>query len=107
MRTKWEYIALRCQRKGLCNSARIAKRIDRVLQVLYGRKHTTRWKDEYKSLGSISIVSIAEDSDYCIACVEHDTDCDVCNFAKVAGKCIGDFGLYKRFIKALITEGGV
>jgi len=106
MQTKWEYITTRCKKEGYQQSAKIAKQIDEILQRLYGRKHTKTWQREYQLLDTRNLLHIAEDSSYCIACIEHVEICEDCKFAKVAGDC-GDYdSLFRKFLDTLVDEGG-
>jgi len=104
MKTKWEYIASRCERKGYHKSAKIAKEIDKILQELYGKEHTKAWKDEYEFLDCKSIIIIANDSTYCIACVKHDVTCKACDFGKKTGICSTRSSLYSKFKETLFAE---
>jgi len=106
MKTKWEYIAFRCEKKGFRKSAKIAKQIDKILKELYEERHTVTWKREYQSLDFKAIYSIAEDSYYCVACVKHDDMCEECKFGELTGICGYDSSLFKRFLDTFLAEGG-
>jgi len=104
MKTKWQYIASRCEAEGFSESAKIAKKIDKVLRKLYGKKHTLTWANDYKFLDSMTIFSVAKSLNYCIACEVHEVKCDFCDFGKEVGKCGDELSLYRNFVKTFLSE---
>jgi len=105
MKRKWEWIAEVCKKKGLKESAEIAKRIDEIMIKFYDNRHTPTWKNVIPDLKNTldEVAVVAGESLYCTACYISES-CGRCKFANEAGDCSDSSGLYQRFMAAFYDE---
>ena len=104
---KWQFIEIQCKRHGLYKSARIARKIDRILSDIYEIEHTAQWKEFYNTwkhepISVHKIYDIAGTAAYCVGCLRN--ECVHCLFAKVAGSCLSRDSLYRHFLTTLLDE---
>lgn len=95
MMSKWQFISWWCWSKGYPKPAKLAFEIEKSLRNLYGNTITPEWEKDFKTLkrefASLDPVDflfdIVNETEYCIACVTHNTNCKICKFAEIHGKC--------------------
>jgi len=107
---KWEHIANECKRLGYPESAKIARKIDRILVKFYKRKYTYYWKyhwkeypEEMKINSKEEFFVLAENNFYCVAC-DFEINCYECKFGEKTGECDWKGSLWKSFMSTLKKE---
>ena len=116
MKSKWEWVSEKCLEINNKKAAEIADKIENILQELYPKIPTDKWKEDYNSINKLyNKLSYVESKsnfivnkviimgEYCIACDIESKGCDNCLFAhKSGGRCpCDDKGLFNDFLKEM------
>ena len=112
MTSKWKWISSKLKNildYDPYNLSEKALEIDRALESIYGYTATSYFEEDlekiektYDEMKNTSnrlkyIDRIARSVIYCVACCEHEGDCDSCKFAKKYGGCDEDDSPYGEF----------
>ena len=92
MKRKWELIAQYCHEKGYSEAGELAEEIDGILDELYEMKIAPDMKGDYERhvlflCNDRTVRSFANGMKCCVACVVHNEQCSVCEFAEDNGAC--------------------